>query len=232
MKGAFDRSLAVLGEEGFRRLVGSSVIIFGVGGVGSWCAEALIRTGLCRLTIVDDDVVDVTNINRQLPATAKTVGETKVVALGRRLREINPNAEITELPLRYRPSDDTFTPDFLSGFDYIIDAIDSTDSKFDLLDISFANGFKVFSSMGAALRLDPTKVRVAPFSKVAGDGLARALRMRFKKKYPVAVLPDFPCVFTEESPQKLPMLGSIICVTATFGLTLASLVIDDATRRV
>ena len=133
------------------------VILFGIGGVGSWCAECLIRTGLTHLTIVDGDSVQPSNLNRQLPATQATIGQPKVEALKARLLDINPEAEI--IALNEMVNGEWLQANGLEGYDYVIDAIDSVNDKTDLiLYASRVRGCKIFSSMGAALRFDPTQV--------------------------------------------------------------------------
>ena len=232
MEEQFSRSEALLGVERMERLRTIRVILFGVGGVGSACAEALVRTGLTHLTIVDDDTVQPSNLNRQLLATHATMGQAKVEALKARLLSINPEAEIVAWQERYQP-----TPslpegkepfDFqLSTFDYIIDAIDSVADKTDLiLRASRVKGAKVFSSMGAALRFDPTQVRVAELSDVKGDALAKAVRERMKRiqQHPNKKI---RCVYSEEQAQRCETRGSLMPVTATFGCTLAALVIQS-----
>ena len=191
----FRRTELLLGDEFMERLSSKSVIIFGVGGVGSWCAESLIRSGIRRLTIVDSDRVCITNINRQLMATTKTVGQVKVDALKERLLSINPSAEITALQQIFTAETaDSFN---LASYDYIIDAIDSLKDKLLLIQMACETKVKFYSSMGAALKLDPTRIRVAEFWKVQGDPLARALRKRFKqtKQFPKR---KFLCVFSDE----------------------------------
>ena len=204
------------------------VILFGIGGVGSWCAEALIRTGLKHLTIVDDDVVQASNINRQLPATPLTIGRPKVEVLRERLLSINPDAEIIALRQRYTP--ETSFNFHLSTFNYIIDAIDSVADKTDLLlCASRVRGAKVFSSMGAALRFDPTQIRVAELFDVKGDALAKAVRARMKK-LDLKPSKKIRCVYSLEQAQRCESRGSLMPVTASFGLTLASLVIEDVRK--
>jgi tRNA A37 threonylcarbamoyladenosine dehydratase len=171
------------------------VIIFGVGGVGSWCAESLVRSGVRHITIVDSDRVCVTNINRQLMATMKTVGQVKVEALKQRLLEINPNAEI--IPLQKIYSAETADSFNIEEYDYVIDAIDSLENKALLIRHATSCKVKFFSSMGAALKLDPTKISIAEFWKVQGCPLARALRNKFKrsKQFPKR---KFLCVYSPE----------------------------------
>lgn len=221
----FQRAEQLLGTDAMKRIGAQRVIIFGVGGVGSWCAEALVRTGVKHLTLVDFDRVDVTNINRQLMATQQTIGQVKVEALRERLLTINPQAEITALCKLF---DEESAPTFaLDSYDFIIDAIDSLKDKALLIELACQTKAKFFSSMGAALKLDPTRVQVAEFWKVKGDPLARALRNRFKKqqRFPKR---KFKCVFSDEPAQQVgEVKGSLVQITAVFGMTLASLVIQN-----
>ena len=216
------------------RIAEKRVIIFGVGGVGSWCAESLVRSGIRKLTIVDSDCVSVTNINRQLMATTKTMGQVKVDALKERLLTINPSAEITALQQVFNA--DSASQFGLEEYDYIIDAIDSLKDKALLILLACQTKAKLFSSMGAALKLDPTRIKTAEFWKVTGDPLARALRNRFKrdKQFPKR---KFQCVFSDELLEnKMPMdpddkgNGSIVHITAIFGMMLAGLVVQDAVK--
>ena len=241
----FRRSELLLGNEAMERIAQKRVIIFGVGGVGSWCAEGLVRSGIRQLTMVDSDSVCVTNINRQLMATTKTVGQVKVEALKERLLTINPSAEITALQKVF--SQETAAEFDLGSYDYIIDAIDSLKDKAALILLACQTKAKLFSSMGAALKLDPTRIQVTEFWKVKGDPLARALRNKFKKE---KLFPKhkFQCVFSDElltnqgtpsddgevpSPFNKPQTnGSLVHITAIFGFTLAGLVIQDATTSI
>jgi len=221
----FSRSEALLGAEVMEALRTKRVIIFGVGGVGSYAAECLIRTGLTHLTIVDGDVVQPSNTNRQLPATRATIGRPKVEVLRERLLEINPDADIEAIQVFYHADNESF--DFrLSTFDYVIDAIDSVNDKTDLILNATRARVKIFSSMGAALRFDPTQVTTGELMSIQGDALAKAVRARMKK------LDRFPskkvrCVYSTEQAQRCEIRGSLMQVTAVFGLTLASLVIKD-----
>ena len=202
-KAIFRRSELLLGDEAMSRIAEKRVIIFGVGGVGSWCAESLVRSGIRKMTIVDSDRVCITNINRQLMATTKTVGQVKVDALKERLLTINPSAEITALQQIF--TEETAESFELASYDYIIDAIDSLKDKALLIMMATSlpaqrgdkKGAKFFSSMGAALKLDPTHIKIAEFWKVTGDPLARALRNRFKreKQFPKR---KFQCVYSDE----------------------------------
>ena len=231
----FRRAELLLGDEAMGRIAEKRVIIFGVGGVGSWCAESLVRSGIRKLTIVDSDRVCITNINRQLMATTKTVGQVKVDALKERLLTINPSAEITALQQIFTA--ETAESFQLGTYDYIIDAIDLLKDKALLILMATSQGGgKFFSSMGAALKLDPTKIQVAEFWKVKGDPLARALRNRFKRE---KLFPKrkFQCVFSDELLEnKKPVdpddkgNGTIAHITAIFGFMLAGLVVQDAVK--
>lgn len=225
----FRRSELLLGNEAMEHIAQKRVIIFGVGGVGSWCAESLIRSGFQQLTIVDFDRVDVTNVNRQLMATSQTVGQVKVEALKERLLSINPSAEITALQQIFTA--ETAESFNLGNYDYIIDAIDSLKDKALLILMACQTQAKFFSSMGAALKLDPTRIKTAEFWKVQGDPLARALRNRFKrdKQFPQR---KFQCVYSDEllEPQGEGK-GSLVHITAIFGFMLAGLVLQDAVKK-
>ena len=184
-----------MGEDAMEHLAEKKVIVFGVGGVGSWCAESLVRSGIRRLTIVDSDRVCVTNVNRQLMATTKTIGQVKVDALRERLLTINPMAEITALQKIF--TQDTAEEFDLASYDYIVDAIDSLKDKALLILMACRTKARLFSSMGAALKMDPTRIHVAEFWKVQGDPLARALRKKFKSQN-VKPSRKFYCVYSDE----------------------------------
>ena len=258
-KGILKRARLLLGDDAMERMGNAKVIIFGVGGVGSWCAESLVRSGVRRLTIVDSDRVCITNINRQMMATTKTVGQVKVEALKERLLEILPGAEIDAKQQIFTA--ETAESFHLEEYDYILDAIDSLQDKALLIEMACRTRAKFFSSMGAALKLDPTRIQVAEFWKVHGCPLARALRQRFKKKG-CRPARKFLCVFSDEllenkgrnstcgtehcmcpkaqsgpgdkallnhewCSSKAQINGSLMHITAMFGLTLAGLVIKD-----
>ena len=235
----FSRAQLLLGDEAMQLIASKRVIIFGVGGVGSWCAECLVRSGIRWLTMVDADNVSTSNINRQLMATTETVGQPKVEVLKQRLLTINPDAEITARQEIF--CEETANRFELQDYDYIIDAIDSLKDKALLILRSCKTEARLFSSMGAALKLDPTRIQIAEFWKVKGDPLARALRNKFKsaKEFPAR---KFQCVFSDEllqnvgtAPDEGPSLfnkphtnGSLAHITAIFGFMLASLVLRHA----
>ena len=197
----FHRSRLLMGDAPLQRLHDIRVILFGVGGVGSWCAESLVRSGVKHLTIVDSDRVNISNVNRQLMATTETVGRVKVDALKERLLAINPEAEITAIQDIYNAENAVSFQ--LNEYDVIIDAIDSLAEKAHLLLTASRTNALLFSSMGAALKMDPTRIQVAEFMKVRGCPLGRALRKKFKhqKVHPAK---KFLCVYSDEV---LPNLG-------------------------
>ncbi len=235
MINAFGRSTLLLGDEVMSRISKAKVIVFGIGGVGSWVCECLVRSGIRHITLVDSDKVAPTNINRQMPATAKTIGEEKTEAAKRRLLEINPDAKIETFTLFY-DADTAHNFDF-SEYDYIVDAIDSLKDKALLILNATRSGKKLFSSMGAALKLDPQKIKVGEFWTVKGCPLARALRQKFKrdKQFPAK---KFLCVYSDELLEnkgvtsetceyKARINGSLCHITAIFGMTIAGEIIKD-----
>ncbi|MBE6276202.1 MAG: tRNA threonylcarbamoyladenosine dehydratase [Bacteroides sp.] len=248
-EGIFNRTELLLGKKATDTIAQKRVILFGVGGVGSWCAESLIRSGIHHLTIVDSDCVCPTNINRQLIATTRTIGRPKVEVLKERLLSINPEAEIQALQKVYcAETADSF---HIDTYDYVLDAIDSLENKAHLIRRASDSPATLFASMGAALKMDPLKINIAEFWKVKGCPLAKALRQKFKKSknFPSK---KFKCVYSEEllenkgaetfhettSPlaendwhvSKVHTNGTIAHTTAIFGFMLAGLVIQDIIR--
>ena len=236
----FSRVRLLVGEEALQRIGIRKVILFGCGGVGSWCADSLVRSGVLDITLVDGDVVGPTNINRQLMATTLTIGQPKVEALKAHLLAINPSARITAREELF--SAESAASFALDDYDYVIDCIDSLKDKITLLELASHSRATLFSSMGAALKMDPTRVRVAEFWDVHGDPLARALRKKMRQEGRKTGK-QFLCVYSEEllenrgeaidpsldeSPIKKAVVnGTLSPVTATFGHTLASLVLRD-----
>lgn len=238
----FQRTRLLLGDKAMERIATVRVIIFGIGGVGSWCAEGLVRSGIRHLTVVDMDTVSESNVNRQLIATSRTVGKVKVEVLRDRLLEINPEIEIETIREQYTPENsDRFR---LDSYDYIIDCIDSLKDKAALILEASKTGAKVISSMGSALKVDPTKIRVGEFWKVRGCPLASAIRKRYRQAglspknkvtciYDDEVLPnrggwiDPMSEYSGTGPKKAQINGTIAPITAIFGFTAASLVLQD-----
>lgn len=258
-KAIFNRARLLVGDNAMERIGDARVIIFGVGGVGSWLAESLVRSGVRHLTIVDSDRVCITNVNRQLMATMDTIGKVKVEALKDRLLSINPIAEIEARQQIFCA--DTASSFNLNDYDYVVDCIDSLKDKLLLIELATASTAKFYSSMGAALKINPLRIRVAEFWKVNGCPLARILRKRIRK-YKVPVRKKFLCVYSDEvlenkghetacgserclcpknpDPEGDPDLanhewcsskaqinGTLMHITAIFGLILSGLILQD-----
>lgn len=238
----FQRTERLLGAECMERLKHARVIVFGVGGVGSWCVESLVRSGIGHITIVDCDKVSETNINRQLMATTLTVGQSKVEVLRKRMLDINPELDICAKEALY--TEETTDSFYLNEYDYIIDAIDSLKDKASLILKATETDAVLFSSMGAALKIDPSRIHVTEFWKVNGCPLGAALRRKFKRtrRFPKK---KFQCVYSDELLdnqavavdeevssfyQKAQVNGTIAHITAIFGFTLAGMVIQDLCR--
>lgn len=231
---SFERTIQLIGSSCFERLQASHVLLVGVGGVGGWCAEALIRSGLGHLTIIDMDTIAESNLNRQLVATSANIGLHKADEMRLRLLSINPEADITGICAKYTA--DGFLDNGsekqsidLSRYDYIIDAIDTLDCKsrliHDATNAVRADGTQpvFFSSMGAGRKVHTEQIRVAEFRKVEGCPLARALRNRMKKS---GLQPGhkFLCVY---SPELSGERGTVAPIVGIFGMHLAGCVLND-----
>ncbi len=189
----FSRLRLITGDTTLDALTSTDVIIFGVGGVGSWCAEALVRSGIHNLTIVDSDVICITNVNRQLQATSKNLGRSKVGELRDRLLEINPKANITPIHAVY---DIDNRDDYdLDKYDYIIDAIDSLTPKVDLIKKASQSSATLYSSMGAGNKLDPTRIKIDSVWNTEVCGLSRAVRKKLRREDYEG---DFKVVYSDE----------------------------------
>ena len=176
----FARTEMLLGDAGLARLAASSVAVFGVGGVGSFTAEALARAGVGSLTLIDHDTIDVTNINRQIHALTETVGKAKTTVMAERIRAINPHCRVREIRAFYLPEEaDSF---FATHYDYAVDAVDTVTAKVDLAVQCQARNIPLIASMGAANKLDPTLFEVIDIYRTKGDPLARILRKKLKER--------------------------------------------------
>ncbi len=238
------RTTLLVGEDVQEAICSARVILFGVGGVGGWCAEALVRSGVRDLTTVDFDTVSASNVNRQLMATSSTVGRPKVEALKERLLDVSPSARISALCSRY--SEETAGGFALDDYDYVIDAIDSLKDKAYLIRRGMEVRGVFFSSLGAALKLDPTRIRTGNFWKVRDCPLGAALRKKLRREGGVRER-SFLCVYGDEvlenrgleaagaeildeeaaASGKAVINGTAAHITAIFGMTLAGLVIRD-----
>jgi len=234
-KDALSRTELLLGEAAMQKLADAHVIIFGIGGVGGYALEALVRSGVGKITAVDADTVSVSNINRQIIATAKTVGKLKVDAARERASEINPDIEFTAIPIFY--SDENASDINLEDYNYVIDAIDTVKSKISLIVNATKKNVPIISSMGAGNKLDPTLFKVSDIYKTSVCPLARVMRTELKKQG----IKKLKCVYSEEPPIKAiasdgnaPKTrhapGSIATIPSVVGLILASEVINDLTK--
>lgn len=208
----FNRTERLVGTPAMQRLAAVRVLVLGVGGVGSWCAESLVRTGIGHVSIVDSDRVCVTNVNRQLQATCKTVGQVKVEALRNRLLDICPHADIVAHQKIYEV---TTADDFdLDAFDVVVDAIDSVSNKILLLRRASESRAAVFCSLGAACKLDPTRIRAAEFMAVKGCPLGAKLRKQMRRTNMLPVKPVMT-VYSDEVLENIggaPACGSAECL--------------------
>jgi len=222
MTDQFQRTAALLGPESIEKLKNSRVAVFGLGGVGGHCAEALCRSGIGAIDLIDGDVVDVTNINRQLIATHKTIGRDKVDVMRERLLEINPEAEITARKLFYLPS--TADAIDLTLYDHIVDAVDTMAAKLELAVRAESLGIPIVSSMGAANKLDPTAFTVADIFGTSVCPMARVMRGELRKRG----VASLKVVYSNEkvtAGQGASPLSSVAYVPPVAGLIMASEVV-------
>ena len=229
----FERTEILMGAEGVKRLAEKHVFVAGLGGVGSYCAEALARAGIGRLTLLDHDVVALSNLNRQLPALLSTVGQPKAELMKSRIADINPDCRVTILKVFLTTEN---VNDIVPDCDYVIDCIDSLSCKEALVAESFKRGLKVSSSMGAGNRLDPTKIRIADISQTQMCPLARQMRKRLLKHH--GIRRGILTVYSDEHPrdprppeptsQGRPRAvnGTISYMPPPFGYMLAGAVIN------
>lgn len=216
-----------------QKLGRARVIIFGIGGVGGYALEALVRSGVGSVTAVDSDTVSVSNLNRQIVATAKTVGKLKVEAARERALDINPDIDFRSLPLFY--SEETAEKIDLARYDYVIDAIDTVSAKLHLIKSATEKSIPIISSMGAGNKLDPTAFKVADIYKTSVCPLARVMRTELKKMG----VKKLKCVYSEELPQKAVADGehgrhapaSIATIPSVVGLIIANEVIRDLVNK-
>lgn len=224
------RTSLIIGQEGLEKLKNSNVIVFGVGGVGSFAAEAIARAGVGKMTIVDFDDVDITNINRQLPALHSTIGRNKVDVMKERILDINPDIDIKAIVGKYSAenSDELLCEDY----DYVIDAIDMVTSKIHLIESCVKKNLKIVSSMGMGNKLDPTKIVVTDIYKTQMCPLAKVMRKELRdrkiKKLKVVYSTEQPVELKEKIMNgKKVTPGSISFVPSVGGLTIASVVVND-----
>lgn len=228
------RSRLLVGDEGIDKLQSSHVLIVGLGGVGSYAAEAICRAGVGQMTIIDGDVVDPTNRNRQLQAMATTHGMSKALLMKERLLSINPHLKLEAIPEFQTPE---MVGELLQqSFDYVVDAIDSISPKIHLIKTSLEKNLRIVSSMGAGGKLDPTKLEVVDISKTKNCPMAYYVRKRLRYE---GIKTGVKAVYSTEMPNRNSIMltdgtnfkksafGTISYIPAAFGLTCASVVIRD-----
>lgn len=233
----FTRTEALIGPAGLARLQASMVAVFGVGGVGSYAAEALARAGVGNLMLIDGAVIDVTNLNRQIHALDSTVGRLKVAVMQERIHAINPAAAVEAIAAYYTP--ETGSAFWERRFDYIVDAIDSVPAKVDLIRRSQELGVPLVASMGAGNKLDPSQFRVADIADTHTCPLAKTVRARLRE---YGIERGVKVVFSPEKPRRpycnpaaeripgasfRPVPASISFVPPAAGLLLAGVVVND-----
>ncbi|QUG42199.1 tRNA threonylcarbamoyladenosine dehydratase [Psychrobacillus sp. INOP01] len=241
----FSRNELAIGKEGIDLLKGTTVAILGVGGVGSFAAEACARSGVGRIILVDKDNVDITNINRQLVAYISTIGRSKSEVMKERIADINPECEVIDMHMFY--TEETYEQFFAMNIDYVIDASDTIIYKIHLMKECLKRNIKIISSMGAANKTDPTRFKIVDISKTHTDPIAKVIRTKLRKED--RITKGIPVVFSDESPivvredvvetvgkpeaairkAKMPPSSNAF-VPSTVGLICASWVINDISK--
>ncbi|MDN4494574.1 tRNA threonylcarbamoyladenosine dehydratase [Ureibacillus aquaedulcis] len=191
----FSRNELAIGSEGLEKLRNTTVAILGVGGVGSFAAEACARSGVGRIILVDKDNVDITNVNRQLVAYLSTVGKSKSAVMKERIADINPDCEVIDMHMFY--TEETYENFFAQNIDFVIDASDTVMYKIHLMKECLKRGIPIISSMGAANKMDPTRFQIADISKTHTDPLAKVIRTKLRKE---GITKGVMVVFSDESP--------------------------------
>ncbi|MEH7250550.1 tRNA threonylcarbamoyladenosine dehydratase [Neobacillus niacini] len=191
----FSRNELAFGKEGLEIMKNTTVAILGIGGVGTFAAEALARSGVGRLILVDKDVVDITNVNRQLIALLSTVGQPKADLMKERIKDINPDCEVIALKMFY--TEETYEEFFKYGLDFVVDASDTIIYKIHLMKECLKRNIPIISSMGAANKMDPTRFKIVDISKTHTDPIAKVIRTKLRKE---RIHKGIPVVFSDESP--------------------------------
>lgn len=232
MEGIFDRTRIVLGDDAIDKLKRSHVAIFGVGGVGGYALEAIVRSGVGEVTIVDNDTVSPSNLNRQIIALHSTIGEKKIDVAEKRIKDINPECIVHKSDSFFLPGmEEEFS---FSSFSYVVDAIDTVSGKIALIEAANKYSIPIISSMGAGNKLDPTLFTITDIYKTNTDPLSRVMRRELKKrgikKLNVVWSPEKPRenkIEIQDGGKKRPAPGSISFVPSVAGLIIASKVITD-----
>lgn len=224
MKEQFARTELIIGEDGTEKLRNSSVLLFGVGGVGSYVAEALARAGVGTLTLVDNDIVDVTNINRQIQALHSSIGRPKAQVMAERIRDINPDCNVTAVECFFMP--DTSEQFDFSEYDYVVDAIDTVTGKLAVIEKAYRQNVPVISSMGTGNKLDSSAFRIERIEKTRVCPLAKVMRKELRSRG----IEGVKVLYSEEEPIKHQggrTPGSISFVPSAAGLMIAGQVVRD-----
>lgn len=226
----FQRLKFLIGEENFFKLNSATVAIFGIGGVGSFTAEALARSGIGHLVLIDKDNIDATNINRQIHALTSTVGKSKVEVMRERIFEINPSAKVTAIQKFYLP-DQPAGNFFVCPYDYVVDAIDTITAKINLVLECSRRKINLISSMGAGNKLNPTRFKVTDIFKTSVDPVAKVMRKKLKE----LGIKNLKVVCSDELPQKNlsteKIIGSTAFVPSVAGLIIAAEVVKDILQK-
>lgn len=218
----FERLIGLIGEEKLKEIERKKVLLIGVGGVGSYALEALIRNGFYDITIVDFDTIDLSNLNRQLITDSTNIGKYKVDEAKKRALLINPNIKIQTINEKLNKEN---LRNLLSqNFDYIIDACDTLDVKFALMENSLHYSYKLISSMGTAKKIDPTKLEITTLDKTNNDPIARLLRNKVRKAH---INKKIYVVSSTEVPKQINMLGTANLVPSVAGLLCVSFIFND-----
>ena len=223
MNDTFQRLKLLIGEENLTKLNESTVAVFGVGGVGSFTVEALARSGVGHLVLIDKDNIDATNINRQLHALQSTVGRSKVEVMRERIHDINPAAQVDTIQKFLLPSEPA-EDFFICRYDYVVDAIDNISAKIFLVEECARRGIKIISSMGAGNKLDATRFKVSDIFQTSVDPVAKILRKKLKDKN----IKSLKVVWSDEPPRPVKdFIGSAAFVPSVAGLIIAGEVVKD-----
>ena len=219
----FQRLKLLIGANNFGKLSASTVAVFGVGGVGSFAVEALARSGVGHLILIDKDNIDVTNINRQLHALDSTVGRSKVEVMRERIREINPAAQVDAIQKFFLPGENV-EDFFICRYDYVVDAIDTLTAKIFLVEECTRRGIKIISSMGAGNKLDATRFKVGDIFQTSVDPVAKIMRKKLRERG----IESLKVVWSDEPPQPVKdFIGSAAFVPSVAGLILAGAVVNE-----
>lgn len=225
----YSRTESLLGSEALNKLATSRVAVFGIGGVGGYVVEALARSNVGTIDIIDKDNISISNINRQIIATTKTVGLSKVAVMKNRIHDINPNINVNTYQCFYLP--ETASQFNFNNYDYIVDAVDTVTAKIELVMQAKATNVPIISSMGAGNKLDPTMFEVADIYKTSVCPLAKIMRKELKKreikKLKVVYSKEQPITFSKSEPGQKATPGSIAFVPSVVGLIIAGEVIKD-----